>query len=67
VRSRRARFDTSVIRRAAVDSPTTYFHWGFILISVPNLLVIGGMVVLFAIALVAPFPHSEEGDDGRRN
>jgi hypothetical protein len=47
-----------------MDSPANYFHWGFILISVPNLLVIGGMVVLFAIALVAPFPHAEEGEDG---
>ncbi|MFI5282075.1 MAG: hypothetical protein ACHQ0J_02980 [Candidatus Dormibacterales bacterium] len=49
-----------------MDSPTTYFHWGFILISVPNLLVIVGMIVLFAVALVAPFPHGGEGDDGSR-
>lgn len=49
----------------AMDSPATYIHWGFILISLPNLLVIAGMVVLFAIALVAPFPHGKEGDDGR--
>lgn len=47
-----------------MDTPTSYFHWGFILISVPNLLVTGGMIVLFAIALVAPFPHAEEGEDG---
>ena len=47
-----------------MDTPTSYFHWGFILISQPNLLVIGGMIVLFAIALFAPFPHAEEGDDG---
>jgi hypothetical protein len=47
-----------------VDTPATYVHWGFILISVPNLIVIGGMIVLFAIALVVPFPHSEGGDDG---
>jgi hypothetical protein len=46
-----------------MDSTTTYLHWGFILISIPNLIVIGGMIVLFAIALVAPFPHAEEGDD----
>jgi hypothetical protein len=46
-----------------VDTPAQYFHWGFILISVPNLIVIGGMMVLFAIALVAPFPHGAEGDD----
>ncbi len=48
-----------------MDSPTTYFHWGFILISVPNLLVIAGMIVLFAIALVAPFSHRGDSD-GRR-
>ena len=47
-----------------MDSPTTYFHWGFILISFPNLLVIAGMIVLFAVALVAPFPHREEDRDG---
>jgi hypothetical protein len=45
-----------------MDSPASYFHWGFILISVPNLLVIGGMIVVFAIALVAPFPHGKDGN-----
>ena len=49
-----------------MDSPASYFHWGFILISVPNLLVIGGMIVVFAIALLAPFPHAEDDDDGRK-
>ena len=49
-----------------MDSPTTYFHWGFIVISLPNLLVIAGMIVLFAIALVAPFPHGGRDNDGRR-
>jgi hypothetical protein len=49
-----------------MDSPTDYLQWGFILISLPNLLVIVGMVVLFAIALVAPFPHGGSDDDGRQ-
>lgn len=49
-----------------MDSPATYFHWGFILISMPNLLVIIGMIVLFAVALVVPFPHGGENEDGRR-
>ncbi len=49
-----------------MDSSAPYFHWGFILISVPNLLVFAGMIVLFAIALVAPFPHRGEGKDGHR-
>jgi hypothetical protein len=50
-----------------MDTPTTYFHWGFILISLPNLAVIAGMIVLFAIALVLPFAHTEEGDDGHHD
>lgn len=39
-----------------MDQPAGYLHWGFILISWPNLIVIGLMVVLFALALVLPFP-----------
>jgi ubiquinol-cytochrome c reductase cytochrome b subunit len=39
-----------------MDVPATYLHWGFISISLPNLLLIVGMVVLFGIAIVAPFP-----------
>jgi hypothetical protein len=39
-----------------MDQPAGYLHWGFILISWPNLLVIGIMVVLFAVALILPFP-----------
>ena len=38
-----------------MDAPAGYLHLGFILISYPNLIVIGGMIVLFAIALLAPF------------
>ncbi len=49
-----------------MDSPTPYLHWGFILISLPNLLVIAGMIALFAVALVAPFPRGHEDEDGRR-
>jgi hypothetical protein len=46
-----------------VDSPATYVQLGFIVISVPNLLVIVGMVVLFIVALVAPFPGHHHGID----
>jgi hypothetical protein len=41
--------------RIKMDSPAGYLHLGFILISYPNLILIGGMLVLFGIALVAPF------------
>lgn len=43
-----------------VDTPATYLSWGFILISIPNLLMIIGMIVLFILALLAPFPHGGE-------
>jgi hypothetical protein len=46
-----------------MDNPASYLHWGFILISVPNLIVIAAMVVLFAIALIVPFPHGSDRDD----
>ena len=45
-----------------MDTPAHYFDWGFIHISYPNLIVIGAMLVLFAIALVAPFPHGGDRD-----
>ena len=48
-----------------MDSPATYQQWGFILISNPNLFVIVGMIVVFAIALFLPFPHGGKSDDGR--
>jgi hypothetical protein len=52
-----------------LDTPATYLSWNFILISVPNLIVIVGMIVAFILALVAPFPghaaavESEDGHD----
>jgi uncharacterized membrane protein len=50
-----------------MDSPATYLHWGFIYIAWPNLLVIVGMLVLFAAAMVVPFPHGGDGDDVGRS
>jgi mannose/fructose/N-acetylgalactosamine-specific phosphotransferase system component IIC len=50
-----------------MNAPAPYFHWGFILISMPNLVLIGVMVLLFVAALVAPFPghgkNEEESHD----
>jgi hypothetical protein len=40
-----------------MDTPATYVHWLFIDISVPNLLLIALMIVVFAMALLLPFPH----------
>jgi hypothetical protein len=39
-----------------------YAHWHFFLMSVPNIIVIVLSIVVFAIAILAPFPggHREE-------
>ena len=39
-----------------MNEPAPYIHWGFILISLPNFVLICVMVALFVLALVAPFP-----------
>jgi len=41
-----------------LNHPGHYVHWGFIQISVANLVVIGLMLLTFVLALVLPFPHS---------
>jgi hypothetical protein len=42
-----------------MDQPAPYINWGFIVISLPNLVLIGVMVLVFILALVLPFPgHS---------
>ena len=39
-----------------------YLHWGFIQISVANLLLIVAMVVVFLAAILIPFPqHKRRG------
>jgi quinol-cytochrome oxidoreductase complex cytochrome b subunit len=37
-----------------------YFHWGVLQISLGNLVVIALMVVVFVVALIAPFPRSTD-------
>jgi hypothetical protein len=37
-----------------------YVHWGFIQMSVGNLIVIALMIVVFVLAIALPFPRSKE-------
>lgn len=38
-----------------------YIHWGFIQLSLANLIVIALMLIVFVLALVVPFPgHSDK-------
>jgi hypothetical protein len=43
-----------------LDHPGHYVHWGVIQISVANLVVIAVMIAVFVLALLLPFPHSED-------
>ena len=46
------------------DGAASYLTWGIFQISVPNLVVVSLLVLVFALALVLPFPggHDEETD-----
>jgi hypothetical protein len=46
-----------------MDGQAPYFQWGFIQISLPNLVVIGVMVLIFVLALVLPFPSHSDAND----
>lgn len=41
-----------------------YVSWGVVSISLTNLLVILGMIVVFVLALVIPFPRDRDQSDG---
>ena len=47
-----------------LNHPASYVHWHFFEMSVPNLVVIGLMIVVFALAIVLPFPGSRRRKRG---
>jgi hypothetical protein len=51
---------------AAIDlnQPSTYLHWNVFTVSVANLVLIAVMVVIFAVALLLPFPRPQDIRDG---
>ncbi len=38
-----------------------YLHWGWLQISVTNLIIILSMLAIFVLALTLPFPQDKEG------
>lgn len=48
-----------------LDGLGHYLHWHFVNISVANVIVIGLMLVVFALAVLVPFPghRSKKGGD----
>ena len=50
-----------------MDAPAPSIQWGFILISLPNLVLIVVMILVFILALLAPFPsHRAKDPDSDR-
>ena len=49
-----------VFTAISLNHPAKYFNWGFISISIANLIMIGIIVALFALALVLPFPSHDK-------
>jgi hypothetical protein len=45
---------------AGREAMSEYIHVGILLISVPNLIVIGLMVLVFGLALLLKLPHQGE-------
>ncbi len=43
-----------------LNHPGHYLHWGVIQVSYANLVVVATMLVLFALALVLPFPKGRD-------
>ncbi len=54
-----------VLQAISLDGPAKFFNWGFISISIPNLIIIVLIVILFVLALVVPFPTHKEHSNGK--
>jgi hypothetical protein len=46
-----------------LNHPAHMLHWHFFEMTLSNVLVIVLMLVVFAIAILAPFPHHGSGGD----
>jgi hypothetical protein len=47
-----------------LNNPAHVVHWHFIQLSVPNIIVIGLMFVVFALAIALPFPGHRQRQSG---
>jgi hypothetical protein len=48
-----------------LNHPSHVVHWHFIELSVSNIVVIGLMLVVFAAAILAPFPGAARRKESR--
>jgi len=52
-----------VATAAVLGGAGHFLHWGWFSIGLSNLLIILGMILLFVLALVVPFPGGGASDD----
>jgi hypothetical protein len=46
-----------------LNQPANYLHWHFFQMSVSNIVVIIAMIIVFLVAILAPFPTHGSGAD----
>jgi hypothetical protein len=46
-----------------LNHPAHMVHWHFFQMTVSNVVVIVAMLAVFALAILAPFPHQRAGGD----
>jgi hypothetical protein len=46
----------------SLNTPATFLEWGWLGISVPNLVIVVVTVAVFVLALLLPFPHHDEDE-----
>lgn len=54
-----------LLAQGSLDSLPQYFSWGWLSVSMPNLIMIIIMVALFVLALVLPFPKDSSQKEDR--
>ncbi len=51
-----------VFAAGSLNDPATYLTWGWVGISLTNLIVMLLTVVVFVLAVLLPFPHGEDDE-----
>jgi len=46
-----------------LDGHARFLHWGVVQLSLANLIVIALMLIVFALAVIVPFPHARDDAD----
>jgi hypothetical protein len=55
--------ELAVVVAAILGGRPHYFHHGWFLISIANLVVIVAMIVVFVLAIALPFPGGREEEE----